>query len=103
MPDSQVRSPRNNSRNDRPLPQASVRRVSSFPADCSGAMYAGVPATPPATINVWPAGPGAPAAPGAPTARARARPKSVTLTRPSPATITFAGFTSRCTSPCSWA
>ena len=56
------------------------------PANCSGAMYCGVPANSCAA-----------------SAAAVAMPKSVMRTLPSPSIITLAGLRSRCSTPRSWA
>src|SRR6266852_1337140 len=60
----------------------SLRCVTSRPASCSGAMYAGVPER---MLSTLPA--------------IAARPKSVSRTWPSPSIITLAGFRSRCRTP----
>src|SRR3954451_6740451 len=62
----------------------SLRTVAPCPASCSGAMYAGVPAS---------------SVTAASSSTATARPKSVIRTRPRPSTMMFAGFRSRCSTP----
>ena len=72
-----------------PAPYRSTRWSIGWPRNCSGAMYIGVPRTPPAIVR--------------PELSVRAMPKSAILMRPLRVMITFEGFTSRCQTPCSWA
>ncbi|GAA3146795.1 hypothetical protein GCM10020001_082630 [Nonomuraea salmonea] len=60
------------------------------PLSRSGGMYAGVPTSPPVAVS--------PAS-----ASMEAMPKSVSTTRPSSASSTFSGLTSRCSTPVAWA
>jgi hypothetical protein len=81
----------------------SERASTPSPRYCSGDMKAGVPMTSPSCVSGEDSDGASGDAPGresSPTAsRPRARPKSVTQTRPSLPTSTLAGLKSRCTSP----
>ena len=75
----------------------SLRASAGRPRNCSGAMYASVPATTPASVSdcrdlVVPSA-------GSSLARRFARPKSSAFTSPSGVTTTFALLKSRCTTP----
>ena len=66
----------------------------AWPRHCSGAMYAGVPSTVPATVT---------AAFSSHPSMAFARPKSPIFGSPSGVSKTLEGFKSRCKTPCWWA
>ncbi len=75
-----------------PSPNTSTRGSASVhsPRACSGAMYAGVPATRSA---------GLPSVTPIESADSRAKPQSISWTSPNAPTMTFAGFRSQCTTP----
>ncbi len=85
-----------------PREKTSVRRSTGRPETCSGDMYGAVPMMTPSRVwrSVSISESKGPSAWGTATL---ASPKSSTLTRPSPATMTFAGLRSRWTMPRSWA
>ena len=74
-----------------PVEYRSERASTTSPRACSGDRYWAVPMTADVEVTVWPS-----------EARARAMPKSMTLTSPAGVSITFAGLMSRCTMPCRW-
>jgi hypothetical protein len=88
--------PESSSYSNTPNENTSVRASIARPRTCSGDMNPIVPTTCPASV-----GEGSVASPLSLVSRvaAFARPKSSTFTRPSTVTITFSGFTSRCTIP----
>ncbi len=80
--------PLSSSNSMQPTEYRSDRASTLLPSACSGDRYCGVPTTMPVcVIEVTP------------DCRARAMPKSITLTTPLVDTITLAGLMSRCTSP----
>ena len=100
---SKGRCPANASYNARQNAHWSTRASMSRERICSGAMYAGVPATPLVCTVADIAGGRLPGTTDSSVSAARARPKSVTRTAPSAGTSTFSGLKSRWIRPAAWA